>query len=202
MFTTEDIIALANKMGHIAASVGSRLFFLVPPYRTDVISGRDIIEDIAMAFGYDRIIPARVVGASVGVPDELAEDSETACAALMGMGFSEALNTLLTNEPQCFEMVGRKYNKGSDGEGRLREDRDAVGAQGLDTAVPAGQPFGVDCRPPMPQRLLEVGSVFRVEGGKVAEARNAAIVTEHSRSNFSEIRPRCSRSWRAVAQSP
>ena len=93
-FTTEQIIALANRMGLIAASVGSRLFFIVPPYRTDIISDRDIIEDIAIAFGYDRINPVQIFGASVGVPDELTEDSESTCSALLGMGFSEAFNTL------------------------------------------------------------------------------------------------------------
>lgn len=187
MFTTEDIIALANKMGHIAASVGSRLFFLVPPYRTDVISGRDIIEDIAVAFGYDRIIPARVVGASVGVPDELVEDSETASSALIGMGFSESLNTLLTNESQCFEMVGRKYNK--DSIVKVAYAKTETLSVLRDSILPSllGN-LSASLQATMPQRLFELGSVFRVEGGKVAEANNAAIVTEHSRSNFSEIK--------------
>ena len=53
------------------------------------------------------------MGASVGVPDELAEDSEAVCHTLIGMGFTEAFNTYLTNEAQCFDMVRRKYDEDS-----------------------------------------------------------------------------------------
>lgn len=187
MFTTEQIIALANRMGYMAASVGSRLFFMVPPYRTDVISERDIIEDIAIAFGYDKIMPARIFGSSMGIPDELAEDSESACSALVGMGFGEAFNTYLTNESKCFEMVGRKYNKESIV--KVAYAKTETLSVLRDSVLPSllGN-LSASLQATMPQRLFEVGNVFRVEGGKVIEAANAAFVSEHSRSNFSEIK--------------
>ena len=40
----------------------------------------------------------------------------------------------------------------------------------------------------MPQRIFELGSVFSVEAGKPIESRKAAFVSEHPRSNFSEIK--------------
>jgi phenylalanyl-tRNA synthetase beta chain len=187
MFTTEQIIALANRMGLIAASVGSRLFFMVPPYRTDVISDRDIIEDIAIAFGYDKIKPTQIFGVSVGVPDELTEDSESACSALVGMGFSEAFNNYLTNEAQCFEMVGRKFDRSSTVKVAYAKTESISVLR--DSMIPSllGN-LSASMQATMPQRLFEVGNVFRVDGGKVTESRNAAFVIEHSRSNFSEIK--------------
>jgi phenylalanyl-tRNA synthetase beta chain len=186
-FTTEDIIALANRMGYMAASVGSRMFFMVPPYRTDVINERDIIEDIAIAYGYDRIMPTRIFGASVGLPDELTEYSDSACSALIGMGFTEALNTFLTNEAKCFEMMERRYDKGS--VVKVAYAKTETLSVLRDSILPSllGNLSG-SLQATMPQRLFEVGNVFRVVDGKVIESRNATFVSEHSRSNFSEIK--------------
>jgi len=186
-FRAEDIITLANHMGYVSGSYESRILFVVPPYRTDVINERDIIEDIAIAYGYDRISPLRILGASVGEPDELTDDSESACSALVGMGFSEAFNTYLTNEAQCFEMVGRKYEKGS--VVKVAYSKTETLSVLRDSILPSllGN-LSASLQATMPQRLFELGSVFRVEKAKVIEGRNVAIVSEHSRSNFSEIK--------------
>ncbi|MDE1865448.1 MAG: phenylalanine--tRNA ligase subunit beta [Candidatus Micrarchaeota archaeon] len=186
-FRADDIITLANRMGLLAARYSSRLFFMVPPYRVDVISARDIIEDIAIAYGYERINPLPIVGTSIGTPDELEEDAESVCSALLGMGFSEALNTYLTSEAQCFDMVRREYDKESvvrvayaktESLSILRESIMPSLLSNLSASLQAS----------LPQRLFEVGSVFRVEKGEVLEGRNVAMVNEHSRSNFSEIK--------------
>ncbi len=186
-FRAEDIMALANRMGYMAARYGSRLFFMVPPYRTDVISERDIIEDIAIAYGYDRILPIGIFGSSVGVPDELVEGADDACSALIGMGFSEAFNTFLTNEARCFGMVGRKYDKEAIVKVAYAKTENISVLR--DSVLPSllGN-LGDSLQATMPQRLFESGSVFRVVEGKVAEGRNIAFVSEHSRSNFSEIK--------------
>lgn len=182
-----DIIKLANRMGHIAGSYESRMLFVVPPYRTDVLGERDVIEDIAIAFGYDKINPLPVVGTAVGVPDELAEDSEKACSVLLGLGFSESFNTYLTNEAQCFEMVRRKYDKDSIvSVAYAKTDSFSVLRDSVMPSLFAN--LSASLQATMPQRLFEIGNVFRVEKGKVIESRHMALVSEHSKSNFSEMK--------------
>jgi phenylalanyl-tRNA synthetase beta chain len=186
-FRGEDIITLANRMGLLAARYSSRLFFMVPPYRTDVLGERDIIEDIAIAYGYERINPLPIVGTSIGTPNELEEDSMTVCSALIGMGFSEALNTYLTNEAQCFEMVRRKYDK--EAVVRVAYAKTESLSVLRDSVLPSLlSNLSASLQASLPQRLFEVGSVFRVEKGKPMEGRNAAIVSEHPRANFSEAK--------------
>jgi phenylalanyl-tRNA synthetase beta chain len=132
-------------------------------------------------------MPANIFGASVGVPDELTEDSESACSALVGLGFSEAFNTFLTNEAQCFEMMGRKYSR--DSVVKVAYAKTESVSVLRDSVLPSllGS-LSASLQATMPQRLFEVGNVFSVEGGKVTELRNAAFVIEHSRSNFSEAK--------------
>jgi phenylalanyl-tRNA synthetase beta chain len=40
----------------------------------------------------------------------------------------------------------------------------------------------------MPQEIFEIGSVFSLKEGKVVELTNLAIVSEHTKANFSEIK--------------
>jgi phenylalanyl-tRNA synthetase beta chain len=186
-FRAEDIITLANHMGYVSGSYESRILFVVPPYRTDVINERDIIEDIAIAYGYDKVVPIPILGASVGVPDELTEDSEAACAAMVGLGFSEAFNTCLTNESQCFEMVRRKVDE--DAVVRVAYAKTETLSILRDCVMPSL--FGslsASMQATLPQKMFEIGSVFRVEKGKVIESRNIAMVSEHAKANFSEIK--------------
>jgi phenylalanyl-tRNA synthetase beta chain len=105
----------------------------------------------------------------------------------MGMGFSEALNTLLTNESQCFEMLGRKYDR--DSVVKVAYAKTETLSVLRDSILPSllGN-LAASLQATMPQRLFELGSTFRVEKGKVLETWNAAFVSEHSRSNFSEIK--------------
>lgn len=56
-----NAIDLANRMGYEAALVGSKIMFEVPAYRLDVLNDQDVIEDIAIAYGYERIRPVPVV---------------------------------------------------------------------------------------------------------------------------------------------
>lgn len=186
-FQGDDIITLANRMGLLAARYSSRLFFMVPPYRTDVINERDIIEDIAIAYGYERINPLPIVGTSVGAPNELEEDSELVCSSLIGLGFSEALNTYLTNEAQCFEMVRRPYDKESVVK-VVYAKTESLSVLRNSVLPSLLSNLSSSLQSSLPQRLFEVGSVFRVEKGNALEDRNAAIVSEHSRANFSEAK--------------
>jgi phenylalanyl-tRNA synthetase beta chain len=186
--TAKDAITFANRMGYTGGSTGSRILFLVPPYRTDVINERDIIEDIAIGYGYDKISPLPILGSSVGVPDELTEDAEVICQALVGMGFSEAFNTYLTNEKQCFTMVGREqYDKESIV--KVTYAKTETFSVLRDSVIPSLlSNLSTSVRATLPQRLFEVGSVFTVEKGKAVETKHASMVIEHAKSNFSEMK--------------
>lgn len=77
---------------------------LVPPYRADIISFTDILEDIAIGYGYENLEPSLPEISTVGGGDE----SEGAMHdALVGMGFLETKNYVLTN-PEKLAMVGRE----------------------------------------------------------------------------------------------
>lgn len=70
-------------------------YVFVPPYRIDIISFIDIIEDVAIGHGYEKFVPELPPLPTIGA---LRDAGEGVHAAMCGMGFLEAKNYVLTNE--------------------------------------------------------------------------------------------------------
>jgi phenylalanyl-tRNA synthetase beta chain len=179
-------IEMGNRMGYVAAQYGNSIMFMVPPYRVDAISQRDIIEDIAIAYGYNKINPLPVYGTSMGMPDETSENTQKLAGLMVGMGFTEAINMCLTNEKQNFETMNREPGKETITVAYAKTESVSM----LRTSVLPSLLASLSCsaQATMPQMLFEIGSVFRMEGDKPREGASLAFVSEHSKSNFSEIK--------------
>ncbi len=67
---------------------------LIPPYRADIISFTDILEDIAIGYGYDNLTPTlpELGGIGKGI-----EDKDEIYTIFTGLGFIETKNYVLTN---------------------------------------------------------------------------------------------------------
>ncbi len=100
-----NVILLANKMGYEASLVGTKIRFRVPTYRLDVINEQDVIEDVAVAYGYDYIQPIPVPATQVGKPQAKEEERNRIGEIMVGLGYSEMLNSYLTNEDVNFKKM-------------------------------------------------------------------------------------------------
>ena len=181
------IINLVNKLGHVGAKYGNYTIVYVPPYRLDVMNVQDVIEDIAIAYGYENIAPMPIVGSSIGKQDYLTDYMNRASRFMVGLGFSEAMNTYLTNEQLNFEKMGHKYEEKSiitvayaktEAITMLRTQIMPWLMENLEKSVHES----------MPQRLFEIGKVFHLENDNVVEETSIAMISEHSRVNFSEMK--------------
>lgn len=77
---------------------------LVPPYRADVLGPVDIIEDVAIAYGYNNFKPTIPDFFSAG---EMIKEYEDVDGAMRGMGFLEIKTFILTNKEKI-KNVGHK----------------------------------------------------------------------------------------------
>ena len=179
------MVGMANRLGHVAAKYGNSILVFSPPYRVDVLGEQDIVEDIAIAYGYDRIDPMPVIGHSIGMPEESALLYNRLSSLMLGLGFTEAMNPYLTNERLNFEMLGDKPSKDAI---TIEHSKTESITMMRTTLLPALlQNLSSSSHDSMPQRLFEVGSVFRM-GPKPVEGRRLGMVSEHSRSNYSEAK--------------
>jgi phenylalanyl-tRNA synthetase beta chain len=68
---------------------------LIPPYRADIISAIDVVEDIAIAYGYNNF---EFTLPDFFSPGERIDPNEEADRVMRGMGFSEIKTFILTNK--------------------------------------------------------------------------------------------------------
>ncbi len=182
-----DIITQLNKLGYDGAVFGRYVLAYVPPYRVDVLNQQDVIEDIAIGYGYNNIVPAPVIGTSIGIADEHAEFYNRLSVLLVGMGFTEAMNGYLTNETVDGDNMLRHYDKHSIV--RLAYSKVETFTMLRTSILPCLlNNLAISSNEALPQRLFETGSVFGMDNKKPFENGAVALVSEHSKANFSEMK--------------
>ena len=100
---TPQLRQLLERMGYgVRADRDDCLTVSVPAWRNDVMHPVDLIEDAAIAYGYDKLTPELVPTFTVGSPREIEEHSAAARKVLTGLGFHQVMTLVLTSEPAAF----------------------------------------------------------------------------------------------------
>lgn len=180
-----NIISLANKMGYEAALVGRNIRFMVPEYRLDVLNEQDVIEDIAIAYGYDYIQTVPIFSEQAGALEDSTLREMKLSEILLGLGFSESMNSFLSGEKVNFESMRQKPPK---------EYIKLKGAKVqyltmLRTALLPSllKDLGMSSHDKMPQRLFEIDLAFNIDK-QINETHNVAGAIVDPKANFNQIK--------------
>lgn len=79
----------------------------IPPWRADVLHMIDLVEDVAVGYGYDAIEPDLPSSFSFGKPLPYKESFQNLRLILIGLGFNEVTTFTLSNEQAEFEYMKR-----------------------------------------------------------------------------------------------
>lgn len=155
------IASLLRRMGYGVEVRGKRLRVLAPPFRADLLHPVDLVEDVAIAYGYDRI-PPRVKGVNtVGRKAWVEELSDRVRLVMVGLGFTEVMTYTLTHPGINFELMRTK-------------------GEAVEIANPVSQELTIlrtwllpsllqvlrsNKKHPLPQRIFEVGNVVLLDEG-------------------------------------
>ncbi|MCS7119496.1 MAG: phenylalanine--tRNA ligase subunit beta [Archaeoglobaceae archaeon] len=94
----KEIISALERMRFACRENGNYLEILVPPYRADIMHEWDIIEDIAIGYGYERITPEYPKTSAIGESHPWNELKEIVKEIMIGLGFIEVITFTLTSE--------------------------------------------------------------------------------------------------------
>ena len=92
-----EIKQLLERMRYDVLSLGEQLDIMAPAYRADLLHYVDLIEDVAIAYGFATFVPEIPKLATVGSSDPLEDLTNTVREAMVGLGFTETLNFSLTS---------------------------------------------------------------------------------------------------------
>ncbi|MCD6324489.1 MAG: hypothetical protein J7L55_05230, partial [Desulfurococcales archaeon] len=93
-----EIVDILKKLGYVTdVEHGSTVKVWVPPYRVDVLTGEDVIEDVAIGYGYNSIRTEVPPPTHPGSVSPIERTSNLLRTILSGMGIQEVVNFMLTD---------------------------------------------------------------------------------------------------------
>ena len=174
----KDLEKLLPKMGY-DYSKGS---VKVPAWRTDIIHEVDIIEDIAIAYGYDNIIPEIPKIATIG--EELKESRIKSKIAeiLIGLGLIEISSYHLIKAEEKNKIISKDLIELENSKTDYKFLRPSL-------LIPALRILSENKDHEYPQKIFEIGTVFskdQKEETEIKETENLMISL--TPSNFTEAK--------------
>ena len=95
--------ALLERMGHRVEDGGAGALRVgVAAWRNDIMHPVDLIEDAAVAYGYENLTAEIVPTFTVGAPRAIEEHAAVARRVLTGLGFHQVMTLVLSSEPAAF----------------------------------------------------------------------------------------------------
>ena len=94
-----------EKMLYQVKVKGGRITVYIPSYRVDILHPVDIVEDVAIAYGYEKFEPCIPELATVGGLTEKEIFTRKIRETMIGFGFNEFLNFVLTSKENNFDKM-------------------------------------------------------------------------------------------------
>ncbi|HIH44085.1 MAG TPA: hypothetical protein HA257_03095 [Candidatus Methanoperedenaceae archaeon] len=160
---------------------GDDVFVEIPPYRADIMHPWDIIEDVAIGYGFENVPPELSKTATLGSihPSELLKGRMR--EVMTGLGYMEVMPFTLTNERQHFELMQRQVSdKVTYVTHPISEDHTMLRTTLLPGLL---EILSLNRHRELPQRIFEVSDV-------VLERQNSlhlAAASASAHSNFAQI---------------
>jgi phenylalanyl-tRNA synthetase beta chain len=187
--STAEIIDLLGTAGlDVEKAASNWITTLVPCYRVDVMHQVDIIEDVAIAYGYNNIKPLwrELPTTGKAKPDQQLID--TGRDLMVGLGYQEVLNTTLTDQETLFQKMKADPTKFME----LANPKVNTMTCLRNWLLPSLIEFlSVNQSVEFPQKIFELGKVTLPDVTRETRTRDEnwlAAVTTHPNANFSEIK--------------
>jgi phenylalanyl-tRNA synthetase beta chain len=155
----------------------------IPAYRYDILHPWDIIEDIAIGYGYDQLMPELPETAVIGEAHPIERKEAAIRSIMIGLGYFEVFTFTLTSERKQFEWMRRL----------AREPEKVRVASPISTEhtmlrcsiLPnLLEILAINKHRDLPQRIFEVGPVVQ----NFREGYMLAAVSTHATANFAEVK--------------
>lgn len=171
----------------------SKIEVEVPAYRADILHSWDIIEDIAIGYGYDRIEPVFPKTVTIGTTHPVEGQKALIREIMVGLGYFEVMTFTLTNEEKNLKKMrlsaSASTSEPADSDDNaitrlkhpISEDYTILRTSILPNLL---EILSLNKHREMPHRIFEVSEVIIHSKNK----ERVAGVSIHSNSDFSEVK--------------
>ena len=160
----------------------------IPAYRIDMLHEVDLVEEVAIGYGYYRLKPTIPIRLTIGEQHPVHRVAGIVRQIMIGLGFTEVMNYTLTNETVHYGKMRLKASKVI----KLANPISLEYTILRQSLLPNLMKNLMDNKhESFPQRLFEVSDVGHINQRaetKVERKLHVAGVSSHSAANFTEIK--------------
>ena len=187
--SVEQMADLLLTAGFGVKSVGKEsLVVQVPCYRVDVMHQVDLVEDIAIAYGYNNIEPFWRELPTTGSVKSEQRLIDVARELMVGLGFQEVLNYTLTSPESLFDKMHREKTSIVE----VANPKVLTLSCLRNWLLPSLMEFLSNNQSvEFPQKIFELGKVTLLDDTRETKTRDEkwlAAATTHPNASFSEIK--------------
>lgn len=160
----------------------------VPAYRIDILHEVDLVEEVAIGYGYFRLNPTKPATATIGEQHPACRMATHTRQIMVGLGFTQVMNFILTNEVIQYEKMRRKKRRAI----KLANPISAEYTITRENLLPGLiENLSNNKHESFPQRIFEVSDVIKIN--KKAETKSerrlhVAAASSHATANFTETK--------------
>ncbi|MCD6226445.1 MAG: phenylalanine--tRNA ligase subunit beta [Candidatus Aenigmarchaeota archaeon] len=183
-----EITVLLQRMGFNAYEESKEnIKVIIPCYRTDIMHQIDLVEDVAIAYGYDKFKPEIPNISTIGEEKPIERFAKKIRELMVGFGFQEVLTFILTNKQNLFAKMNIKETKTAE----------TLNPKTQEYCIPRNwltpslmEVLWRNRHNEYPQNIFEVADVVRLDDSETGASnrKRLAFLLCHSKANFSEIK--------------
>jgi len=160
-------------------------FVEIPAWRTDILHEVDLIEDVAIAYGYENFEPEIPKISTIGEEDFYEIIKRKIAEILIGMKMLEVSNYHLTTKKDMIDKMGlnEKQEKNLI---EVKESKTEYNILRKNLAHVLLRVFSDNKDSEYPQRIFEIGKVFELKSEKINEKNNLSVAI--TPGNFTELK--------------
>ena len=160
----------------------------IPAYRIDILHEVDLVEEVAIGYGYYKLKPTFPSSVTIGEQHPANRTASKARQIMVGLGFTEIMNFTLTNENMHYEKMRRKVERPVKLANPVSIEYTIMRQDLLPGLMKNLQDNKHES---FPQKLFEVSDVVRLNDRletKCERLLHVAAVSSHVNSTFTEIK--------------
>jgi len=157
----------------------------IPRYRVDIMHPVDLVEEVVIGYGLDRLTPTGPPSKSVGRPHPELKRLSAIREVCVGLGLTEVMNLSLTSETALYTNLGRQMQEAI----KVEEPKSSEHEYLRDMLIPSLLlNLSTNIHEPYPQRLFELAKTFHRREGEIVEEYHLGVITSHSEANYTEAK--------------
>ncbi|WP_101477711.1 phenylalanine--tRNA ligase subunit beta [Candidatus Nitrosotalea bavarica] len=163
---------------------GKKIVCTIPRYRTDIFGVMDLVEEVALGYGIQNLVPTMPGSVSAGERNDITKTLEALRQTMIGLGYLEVMNFELTGKEILYDKTGREDSK-------IISVADSKSQEHIilrDILLPGMlEVLSRNIHESYPQKIFEIGTVFEKDS-PIVESIHLACLSAHKDVNYTEIK--------------